>query len=272
MAAQHRMSTFALVSVSTRVAGVPAWGALALGCLGAWAADWPDIDAESSHAVKFWWLFPIVPFLAHRFSALVFDACATEADKLDTAGSWGPRFRVHRGWWHSVWAAGITGFLWWWVLRVGIAHWPVTWWHPGTSPLHVLGEMFGDVGMIPVLVGATVALGMIGHVCEDGCTDFAVAPFAPVWSWRGRRYVRMGLYEPLRFKVGKDVEKNLIRPLCALLAGAAAGWVLWGWAPVGVLAAAASALIWLHMDKRQRRKLLVRLGLVGKKKRRKARR
>lgn len=268
MAAQHRMSTFALVSVSARLAGVPALGALALGGVGAWAADWPDIDAESSAVIRFWWLAPLVPWLAHRASALVFDLCATPADRAAVAGSWGPRFRIHRGLWHSVWAALGVGVAWWWLLQVGTAHWPGDWWRPGTAVLDVLGTMFGDPREIPVLIGETTALGMIGHVLGDGCTDFAVAPLAPVWRWHGHRYVRMGLLEPLRFKVGQPVEKHLVRPLCALLAGAAAGWVLWGAQALLVAAAALSALIWLHLDKRQRRRLLQKLGLVRKRRRR----
>lgn len=235
----HERSSFAVVVTIWALLGVPAPGALVLGLLGGWAGDWPDIDHEGASVtrslrwlpyrfevqhdaktgeIKYktsgpkgkrrrrqaWKVYYFPSWQMHRFwctlSAAVYDRCATDLDRRDQNRKWGAAFRVHRGFTHSLWCALLVGGAWWAVLDL----WSV--WEP-------LGPLFGNLAPVPVLIGATVALGMFSHVCGDGCTDFAVAPLAPCWKWKGRRYVRMGLWEPLRFKVSKTVELKFIKPI-----------------------------------------------------------
>lgn len=235
IARNHELSAFAVVCVSASLVGVPASGAVVLGCLGAWAGDWPDIDHHGAAVTKslrwipYWidfkrdaktglvklrkdgraiWSARCFPSLqVHGFfcwlSALIYDRFATPLDRKDSNRAWGPAFRVHRGFTHSIWCALLGGLVWWAALE------PWSIWF-GLAP------MFGATP-VPVLVGETVALGMIAHVGGDACTDFGVSPLAPVLKWKGRRYPRMGLWEPLRFKVNKWVEKHIITWLCSVL-------------------------------------------------------
>jgi membrane-bound metal-dependent hydrolase YbcI (DUF457 family) len=238
----HELSAFACVCLSASLTGVPPTGALLLGLLGAWAGDWPDIDHAGATATRslrwipYWRRHPrdkktgdykrrkdgrlavkVLWFPSHQvhtffcwLSGWIWDRCATPLDRADRNKLWGPAFRVHRGFTHSVWCAGLVGLVWW----AALAPWDV--WTP-------LAPIFG-AAPVPVLVGEAVALGMVAHIVGDGCTDFGVAPLAPVWKWRGRRYVRMGLWEPLRFKVSKSVETLLVAPVCgALVAYSVAG-------------------------------------------------
>ena len=252
IAANHETSTFAIVSVSAYTLGASPLGALALGLVGAFTSDWPDIDAEKSRVISALWWMPWFPHLMQMFSAWVWECCATDADRRNTAGNWGPRFRVHRGFWHSVWGAALTTAIWWAVLKVPAGYFPtqagqITDWFA----LGVPGE---------VLIATAIGAGMVGHVLGDSCTDFGTAPLAPVWYWRGHRYVKMGLWEPLRFKVGKDVEHALIAPLCL----AAVGWALVGiwtglwtwWALLGAGAGFAWGVLGVIVGKRRRKKLV----------------
>lgn len=231
----HEATGFATVCLCASLAGVPTVGAIMLGMIGAWAADWPDIDHPGATATKslrwlpYWIDFPrdkktgdhkrrkdgrivwktrwFPARQVHGFFAWVsrtlYDRFATPADRADTTGTWGPAFRVHRGFTHSVWCAGLTGVAWW----GAAAPWSI--WAP-------LAPLFGSASF-PVLLGETTCMGMLTHVAGDGCTDFGVSPFAPLISWKGRRYPRLGIWEPLRFKVSKSVEKIIILPLCSAL-------------------------------------------------------
>lgn len=249
----HEASAFAVVCVSAASVGVPAPGCLLLGVLGAWAGDWPDIDAQSSRVVKFFWLLPWIPALAKLASKAVFDLCATDDDIRRTAGSWGSRFRVHRGLWHSVWAALGTGAVWWALCTLAGLYWGALG-QTGAFLADSAGVFFGADQPVPMLIGETVALGMIAHVLGDGCTDFGVAPFAPVLKWRGYRYVEMGLWTPLRFKVSKDPEKYLITPLILALAGWAIVGAFVGPWTTGAAWGLALGFLWWTVPNRKRRR------------------
>lgn len=252
-AANHEMSTFALVSVSAHVAGAPPWSALVLGLLGAHVSDWPDIDAERSRIISMLWWAPFLPGALQAFSAIVWEACATEADRRNTAQGWGPRFRVHRGFWHSLWGALLTGLVWYALLTYGLLLAPA-------GVRNLLTDFWALGYPTEVVISATMVVGMLGHVLGDSCTDFGTAPLAPVWKWNGHRYVKMGLWEPLRFKVGKPVELGLITPLCTAFATWSAVGI-WtglesGWALYAGLGAFAFALLGVIIGKRKRKKLL----------------
>lgn len=235
IARNHETSGFAVACLWATLSGVPAPGALVLGLLGAWAGDWPDIDHAGATATKslrwlpYWLVFPrdkhgdyrhrkdgrivwevrwFPSWPVHRFfcwlSAAIYDRCATELDRKDTTQGWGPAFRVHRGFTHSIWCAGLTGLAWWAVLA------PV-------QALEAFAPLFG-AQPVAALAGQAVAIGMLTHIGGDGCTDFGISPVAPVWKVNGRRYPRMGLPEPVRFKVNKWVETAFITPVCAALA------------------------------------------------------
>jgi hypothetical protein len=270
LARNHELSAFAATALAAAVSGVPPLGALALGLLGGWAGDWPDIDHDSAtvtrslrwvpywrdhprdkktgdykrdkrgRIVSKWRYFPSRQ--VHQFfcwiSAWIWDRCATAADRRDTNGSWGPAFRVHRGFTHSVWCAGFTGALWWALAEFGGAAVHVPW--------DALAPVFGAVHL-PVLLGCTTAAGMIAHIGGDACTDFGVAPFAPLLKVQGRRYPHMGLWEPMRFKVNKSVETWVVAPLMSLLAVYAIAGALLG--PEHVLVAAGDFIsgIWVHL-------------------------
>jgi membrane-bound metal-dependent hydrolase YbcI (DUF457 family) len=179
--------------------------------------------------------------------------CATDLDRRNVAGDWGARFRVHRGFWHSLWGALLAGLVWYALVRYGLQLAP-PWVHNALT-------WFLDLPYPPeVVISGTVVVGMLGHVLGDSCTDFGTAPLAPVWYWRGRRYVRMGLWTPLRFKVGKPVEHGLITPLCTAAAtGAAVGIWTSPWsllALCGALAGLGFGLLGVLVGKRKRNKLL----------------
>lgn len=253
LAVNHEMSSFALVSVTAYEVGAPPPAALVLGLLGMFASDWPDIDAESSRIISMFWWCPPFDEVMKGFSALVWELCATDADRSNTAGDWGPRFRVHRGLWHSVWGALLTTLVWWALFHIGLQY--------GPPEVHNAAVWFLDLPYPPeVVISVTLGYGMLGHVLGDSCTDFGTAPLAPVLKWRGRRYVKMGLWEPLRFKVGKPVEHGLITPLCT----AAAFWAFVGiwtdpWSVLalcGALAGFGFALLGVLVGKRKRNKLL----------------
>lgn len=190
----------------------------------------PFKDTKGRPMVKRYY-FP--SWQVHRFmcrlSECIYDRWATPADKRDSTRKFGPSFRVHRGFAHSVWCALITGCIWFGIFAALGA------WRPGMWP--ALHPLLGTDGA-PLLLAETMALGMISHIGGDGCTDFGVSPWAPVirwperntvgpaeipWfpkAWAGRRYPRMGLWEPMRFKVNHGVEKVIIAPtlgVCAAL-------------------------------------------------------
>lgn len=217
----HESTTFAFVTTSALVVGARPLPALVLGIIGMWAADWPDIDAEKSRIISMLWFAPWFPWALKWWSAFVWDWCATEEDRRDRT-RWGYAFRVHRGFWHSLWGALATGIAWWSAIAYGLS-----WWSGHEVLLDRVSKWFGLGYPVQVLIPMVLTLGMVGHILGDGCTDFAVAPLAPVWKWKGRRYVRMGLWRPLRFKVGDltrptkvgekakpGVEKLVITPLC----------------------------------------------------------
>jgi membrane-bound metal-dependent hydrolase YbcI (DUF457 family) len=251
IARNHEASTFALTCTAAYLSGVPPLGCLLLGVWGAMWGDWPDIDAARSRATQALCLvrYPIRAldrdgrqkvhergaragrlkwtwrsFPGHQLhrvslalSEAVFDFCATEADQDDVAGPMGPKFRGHRGLTHSVWWALGSGALVWLALA------PL----PELPPEFAV-PIFGPADpRILAALGAVV--GVIGHILGDCCTDYGCAPFAPLLRWNGRRYVEMGIWEPLRFKVSHDVEALLITPVCLVLAGlsalAALGWL-----------------------------------------------
>jgi membrane-bound metal-dependent hydrolase YbcI (DUF457 family) len=245
LARNHETSAFACVTLASTAVGVPWPGALVLGVLGAWAGDWPDIDHASATVTRslrwipYWidfardkktgdykrkkpgkgWFYRTYVWKARCFPAVqvhgfccwlsgaIYDRCATALDRADKNKLWGPAFRVHRGFTHSVWCAGLTGLAWW----AAAAPWIDLW--------STYTPIFGTPDF-PVLLGATLALGMLTHIGGDACTDFGVSPFAPLIKVNGRRYPRLALLpEPLRFKVNKSVELILIAPLCVALAG-----------------------------------------------------
>lgn len=260
------MSAFACTTLAATAVGVPAGGALTLGLLGAWSGDWPDIDhpgasvTKSLQWVPYWRDHPrdkktgdyrrrkdgrvvtqvrYAPALqVHGFfvwlSGAIYDRCATPVDRADTNKLFGPAFRVHRGFTHSVWFALLCGLAWWLLL----APWPI--WS-GLAP------WFGTDD-VPLLVAEAFATGALAHILGDGCTDFGVSPWAPLIKWKGRRYPRMGLWEPLRFKVNKKVELLLIAPLCTVLAAYSVLGAFFG--PVCVLEAlgALVARIWASVS------------------------
>lgn len=159
-------------------------------------------------------------------SAALWERFATDLDRRDSNRKWGPAFRVHRGFTHSVWFSLAFGLLWWLVLAV-LGIW---------VPWNVAAALFGGAD-VPLVIGASMALGCLAHIAGDGCTDFGISPFAPVLLIDGRRYPRLALLpEPLRFKVNKKVELWLIAPLCSGLVGYSVLAALFG--PVAVLVTA----------------------------------
>lgn len=252
-ALNHEMSTYALVTAGAYTCGAPPWSALVLGLVGTVAADWPDVDAEKSRVNKLLWWAPWFPFALQAVSAIVWEACATAKDRANTVGSWGPAFRVHRGIWHSVWGALLTAGVWYLLLHYAV----------GFCPAVVQNSMVRFFGLPyppEVLIAAALGSGMVGHILGDSCTDFGTAPLAPAWYWRGHRYVTMGLWTPMRFKVGKPVEQGLITPLCTGAAtwatvGVWVGpWTVWGL--YAALAGFAFSLLGVLLGKRKRDKLL----------------
>lgn len=239
LAHNHEASAFAGTCLCAAYAGVPAAGALVLGCVGAYAGDWPDLDmwgARVTHTLRW------IPYWSHvardakgevkvkkdgrwkretrwfpgwpmhvalcRVSAAIWDRWATDLDRKDKVKIFGPAFRVHRGFSHSVWLAGLTGALWW--VLLSLLPWPLG--APGA-----MVRVFGTVHPAG-LIALAIFGGMIFHIMGDGCTDFGVAPFAPLVKVQGRRYWHAGLWEPIRFKVSHAVEKKAITPLMGLLA------------------------------------------------------
>jgi hypothetical protein len=246
LSGNHEASAFAGTCLGAAYAGVPAPGALVLGLVGAWAGDWPDLDMpgatvtkslrwipyrrhyprdpktgdyktrkDGSKKVEVRW-FPSWPMHVAlcRASAAIWDRWATELDRADKTKLFGPAFRVHRGFSHSFWLAGCTGLIWWALLSL------VPW--SAGSPER-LTWIFGTVHPAG-LIALAITGGMIFHILGDGCTDFGVAPFAPLIKVAGRRYWHAGLWEPIRFKVSHAVEKMVIAPLI----GVAASWAVAG--------------------------------------------
>lgn len=245
LARDHEVSTFALTCTAATLVGVPAGGALVLALVSAWFGIWPDIDMAGSAVTRglcllrypvwaldehhlpvrhtkgrkkgrirlVWRSFPghQIHLAAEAASRLVFDACATPADRADVAGSFGMKFRSHRGLTHSVWWALGTGLA-VWLLGPVLGHLAAPW----LSWIH-LRPVFGTDDLRGLLA-ETAVVGVLGHILGDCCTDYACAPFAPVWRWNGRRYVEMGLPEPMRFKVNHWVERALVTKLCAVAA------------------------------------------------------
>lgn len=246
LARNHEASTWALTCATWAIAGVPAPGAVLLACVGSLFGDWPDIDMPRARITKLLCLLPYPvakvnergaqrrhekgrrkgkrmwdwrPFPGYQIhqlffwlSGVVFDLCATAADRADTVPGWGPKFRTHRGLTHSAWFA----------LGTGVAVWFGLWFLGDLSPTttaHFV-PIFGTEDLRGLLA-ETAVIGTFGHVLGDCCTDYACAPFAPVWRWDGRRYVEMGLWEPMRFKVSKWVEDAIVTPLCGVACVAA---------------------------------------------------
>jgi hypothetical protein len=237
MARNHEISGFAVTTLTATAVGMPPLTALALGVLGLYAADWPDIDHEKATITRslswipYWFHFPwdektqdhkrrkdghkviqvrkFPGYPLHRcmcaLSGWIWDRCATELDRKDRNRMWGPAFRVHRGFTHSVWFALLVGAAWFIPLAlIGLG---------APSPL------FGGYSAAAAVAGA-LAAGCIAHIAGDACTDFGIAGagFAPLLKVDGRRYWHSGLWEPIRFKVNKTIEKTLIGPVCGALA------------------------------------------------------
>lgn len=80
---------------------------------------------------------------------------------------------------------------------------------------------------LPVLIGATIALGAYVHALGDGLTDYG-APLVFPLKVDGQRWYPCGLPKPLRFKAGKSVERWLVFPLSMLAATAALIWLIPG--------------------------------------------
>lgn len=249
LARTHEATTFALTCTAAALAGVPPVGCVLLALVGAGFGDWPDIDMPRARVTQAlcllrypvrvldergrqkihekgrregrlkwaWRSFPghQIHLVLVGLSALVFDACATDDDRRDTVPRMGAKFRTHRGLTHSVWFALGTGAGLWAVLPT-IGGWLV-----GVFSVLArvnLGPIFGTTDL-RTLLSVTAVVGVLGHILGDGCTDYGVAPFAPLLRWNGRRYVEMGLWTPLRFKVSEWVETAIVTPL-SLVAGA----------------------------------------------------
>lgn len=270
LARNHEASTFALTCGCAALAGIPPLGCIVLAVVGAGFGDWPDIDMPRSRVTKAlclvrypvakmtdqggqkrhekgrrkgqraweWRSFPghQLHLLFHRLSCLVFDLCATPDDRADKVPLFGSKFRSHRGLTHSLWfALGTGAAVWLSVPIIGGILGPWFRW------LDVVG-IFGTDDLRGLLA-ATAVVGTFGHVLGDCCTDFACAPFAPLVRWNGRRYVEMGLWEPMRFKVSKWVEEAIVTPICLGLAGASLLGAL-GWLS---LALSALGRLWQHL-------------------------
>jgi hypothetical protein len=165
-----------------------------------------------------------------KLSAAIFDAYATELDRRDKTAVFGMRFRIHRGVTHSVWFA----------LASGLVVWPLTT-VCGALFVGILPTFSSSVHLTPIfgtehlgfLLVVTTIVGTLGHILGDGCTDYAVAPLAPVVKIKGRRYYPMRLFpEPLCFKVGKWVEEGPVTWVCWGSAGASALFALGILAPL----------------------------------------
>jgi hypothetical protein len=261
-------STFALITTGASLVGVPPAGAIALGLWSIPWSVWPDIDSPGATPTKMlcllryptrvldakgkhklhakgpkkgrrrwvWRSFPGYPIHLALvwFSAIVYDRFATEADRRDSSASFGQRFRTHRGFCHSVWFALLSGVLAWLLLG---------WVSPVSS------EFLGWIHTTPIFGGSdlrrllseTAVFGTLGHLMGDCVTDYGISPVAPVVKWRGRRYPPMGIWTPLRFKVGHWVEDGPVRWACA---GAVVASLLFA---VGFMPMLASAVrhLWL---------------------------
>jgi hypothetical protein len=155
----------------------------------------------------------------------------------------------------------LTSLVWWLVLKGVFETFP--------AQSAVVSNWFGLGPDVEVLIAVAMGSGMISHVLGDSCTDFGTAPLAPVWYWSGHRYVRMGLWTPLRFKVGNEVEEGFIAPLCA----AAVGWAVAGvfaglwtiWAAAGALCGLGWGFLVAAVGKAKAKRIV-----LGKKRRRRS--
>lgn len=240
LARTHETSTFALTCTGAVLAGVPPLGCVAVAAWATYWCDWPDIDMPRSRITLITCLFPYpvrhldtdgkqrwhekgkregrlkwqwrtfpgypIHLFWHWLSTVVYDACATDDDRRDSIRKWGPKFRTHRGLTHSVWFALLFGTAVWFAL-------PIV-----GDCLHLIGVhpesvrwsgIFGTEN-VRGLLALSATVGIVGHILGDCCTDYACAPFAPLWRWKGRRYVEMGLWEPMRFKVDHWVEHSIV--------------------------------------------------------------
>jgi hypothetical protein len=93
---------------------------------------------------------------------------------------------------------------------------------------------------LPVLIGATIALGLYVHALGDGLTYYG-SPLVFPFIVKGQRWYSCGMPQWLRFRAGKGWEKGLVFPLSLLGAAAALIWLFPGAWP-GIVHAVSLAL------------------------------
>jgi hypothetical protein len=238
-----------LGSLGGTAAGIPT--ALVLGMLGAGAAIAPDLDHAGATASKS--LGPISWAASagiRAISASVYAATRTRYDRPNADG--------HRGITHTPPGALGLGLLFgggcalaevfggaaagrW--TAIGVIWVFLVWALRGLPPKsghiqdYVAASVLTGIAYtvltraypdgLPVLLGATIALGAYVHALGDGLTDYGAPLLFPLMV-DGQRWHSCGSPKPLRFKAGKGWEKNVIFPLSLLGVAAALIWLIPG--------------------------------------------